>query len=338
MVPKIVHNKDVDAKPRRRRLRYVQTLPTLCTLGNLLCGFGAMTLCLRAMCAMWVSGAAVNLADTISLNSPLMERLLPTHLVMAAYLIFLAAIFDALDGRLARWTRHTTDFGAQLDSLADVVSFGVAPPLIMTALLMRQMNSDYALIIAPFSVHFIGRLTWIAAAVYAACAALRLARFNVENKEVEQSHQTFRGLPTPGAAGMLVSLIILHDHIFLYHREGTHTVAKLISEQGGMLCDLLLWSLPVFAALLGLFMVSRLHYLHFANRYLRGRRTFTDLIKLVFVLVAIAVYPEITLVVLLLLYTFSAPVRFAFQRFTVPSQNVASQTNDAATPPQQHSA
>jgi len=86
---------------------------------------------------MWLAGGSTAPLVIIERNSQLIERLLPTHIVMAAYLLFLAMIFDALDGRLARWTRHTTDFGAQLDSLADMVSFGAAPPLIVVALFTR---------------------------------------------------------------------------------------------------------------------------------------------------------------------------------------------------------
>ena len=299
-----IHKSDKPHK-RPRRLRYVQTLPTLCTLGNLLCGFGALTLCLRSM---WLAGEAINPAAVMTRESLLWERLLPSHVVIAAYLIFLAMVFDALDGRLARWTRHTTDFGAQLDSLSDIVSFGIVPPLIMVTLLTRQLQGVAPLVATPFNDSILGRLAWIMAAVYACCAALRLARFNVENEEVEQAHLTFRGLPTPGAAGALAAFIILYEHVFLFSARGAQLAAKPIGEQGGLFSDLLLWSLPPLCAALGILMVSRFHYTHIANKYLRGRRTFRDVVKFLFVAVAIAIYPEITLAVMVVGYALSAPI------------------------------
>ncbi|MCG3137636.1 MAG: hypothetical protein HJJLKODD_01485 [Phycisphaerae bacterium] len=296
---------------RRRRLRYIQTLPTLCTLGNLICGFGAITLCFRAL---WLAGGNNNPADVITLHNNMWERLLPSHLVMAAYLVFLAMVFDALDGRLARWTRFTTDFGAQLDSLCDIVSFGVVPPLLMIALLTRQLQGSSPLVVTPFSSDILGRLAWVAAAIYAACAALRLARFNVENQEVEQAHQTFLGLPSPGAAGALACLVILHDHVFFYDAVRRPVVAKMAGAQGGLLSDMLLVSLPILAVVLGLLMVSRYEYFHFVNRYLRGRRTFAGMIRVLFILVGVWVYPEITVGVLVLVYALSGPLRQAWLR------------------------
>src|SRR5205085_3796266 len=97
----------------------------------------------------------------------------------AAYLIFVAMIFDALDGRLARFTRHTTDFGGQLDSLADTVSFGAAPAFI--ALLLFKYEGPTL----PFAF---SRLIWAVGALYFSCAAIRLARFNVSNEHGEQHH------------------------------------------------------------------------------------------------------------------------------------------------------
>ena len=272
----------------------MQTLPTLCTLGNVICGFAALNLCLRAM---WISGDPSSTTEIIARNSHLMERLLPTHIAMAAYLVFLSMVFDALDGRLARWTRHTTDFGAQLDSLADIVSFGIVPPMIVITLMTRQSFQ-----VSPFGESMIGRIIWVIGAVYVACAALRLARFNVENEPVEQAHQTFRGLPSPGAAAAIAAIIILHEHVYFFDK-GT---AKVI--QGGAFSTCILWSLPFIALCLGLLMVSRFPYVHLVNKYLRRRRTFTDIIKFIFILVAIAIYPEITLGLLILGYALSGPL------------------------------
>ncbi len=101
-------------------------------------------------------------------------------------------LFDGLDGRLARMTRHTTDFGGQLDSLADVISFGAAP---------RLLPCRCSRIITPDILPLFSRLVWAIGALYMSCAAMRLARFNVSNEHGEQHHRSFLGLqaPVPGA-------------------------------------------------------------------------------------------------------------------------------------------
>ncbi len=295
-----LHRPRPDRKRKQRRLRYVQTLPTLCTLGNLICGFGAIHLCLRAM---WLTGDASAL-EIIQRNSELVERLLPTHIVMAAYLVFLAMVFDALDGRLARLTRHTTDFGAQLDSLADMVSFGAAPALIVIALLTRQLHGPEPLVVAPISGNLLGRAAWIMAAIYVACTAMRLARFNVETEPDEASHMRFRGLPSPGAAASLACLVILHDHVYFYDKAGG---AKALAAQGGSISVLILWSLPVLAVLLGLLMVSRFEYVHVVNRYLRGRLSFAGVVRGLIIVALTVLYPEVTVPVLVVGYALSGP-------------------------------
>src|SRR5688572_31864432 len=113
---------------RRAYIRSVYFLPSRATLGNAVCGFGAMY---------------VATFDTLNVgNDPLAKWLLTHRFMAAAYLIFLAMVFDALDGRLARFTRHTTDFGGQLDSLADVVSFGAAPAFITLMLFKSEGPQD----------------------------------------------------------------------------------------------------------------------------------------------------------------------------------------------------
>src|SRR5207247_4609569 len=135
-------------------------LPTLATLGNAVCGFGAMYV--AAFDASNVGG------------DPWAIKLYSFKFLAAAYLIFLAMVFDALDGRLARFTRHTTDFGGQLDSLADVVSFGAAPAFLALELFRAE---------GPARLPFVAsRFIWAIGALYFSCAAIRLARFNVSNQ------------------------------------------------------------------------------------------------------------------------------------------------------------
>ena len=113
-----------------------------------------------------------------------------TSLFAASCLIFLAMLFDALDGSTARWANRTSEFGAQLDSLCDAISFGAAP-----AFLMLQFSVSYG---------YHPRLLWMVAALYVVCTVLRLARFNVETDEDEKD-QGFSGLPSPAAAAVVAS-------------------------------------------------------------------------------------------------------------------------------------
>ena len=151
-----------------RREKVFAVLPTMLTLGNAACGFGAIT-----FAAKWSGG------------DPALS------LFIASCLIFLSMVFDALDGSAARLTKQTSEFGAQLDSLCDAISFGAAP-----AFLMLQFSQSRDLL------HL--RLLWWIAALYVACAVLRLARFNVETDE-DDAHDSFSGLPSPAAAGTVRS-------------------------------------------------------------------------------------------------------------------------------------
>ncbi|HTI50225.1 MAG TPA: CDP-diacylglycerol--serine O-phosphatidyltransferase, partial [Planctomycetaceae bacterium] len=162
--------------PRRQRMFAV--LPTMLTLGNAVCGFGAITF-----------AAKVDLATRTGWGKTDSECLF-----IAAVLVFLAMVFDMLDGRAARWAKQTSEFGAQLDSLCDAISFGAAPAMILIKF-------------SEFSNDFHPRILWGIAVLFVLCAILRLARFNVETDE-EDTHEFFSGLPSPAAAGTVVSFLI----------------------------------------------------------------------------------------------------------------------------------
>src|SRR4051812_2145598 len=204
---------------RRAYIRSVYSLPSLATLGNAICGFGAM----------YVSTLD---PDTVS-QDPVTNWFLLYRFVAAAYLIFMAMVFDALDGRLARMARHTTDFGGQLDSLADVISFGAAP-----AFLALQVFKESLLVQDPHFPPIISRLIWAAGAMYMACAAVRLARFNVSNEHGEQHHFSFLGLPSPGAGAVVASLVLMQQDLELLSHGGTDRLFHALS----LAC---LWTMPV---------------------------------------------------------------------------------------------
>lgn len=176
--------------------------------------------------------------------------------VMAGWLILIAGVCDSLDGRLARLTKSESAFGVQYDSLADMVSFGVAPAMLV-----------YTWVLSSY-----GRLGSVVAFLYMACAALRLARYNVRSSRLEKGH--FQGLPVPAAAGLLASWVIFYDHIY----EAIPVKSFLI----------------IFVtAALAMLMVSSLRYPSFKGMDFRSRRSFHYLVAGVAALVIIAIEPRV---------------------------------------------
>lgn len=240
---------------RRRRRAYIRSiysLPTLATLGNAICGFGAIYV------------AAMPL-DKVS-RVPGAEYFASDPFLIAAYLIFLAMLFDALDGRLARFTRHTTDFGGQLDSLADAISFGAAPAFLALQLFKQE---------GPYLPNMLARAVWAIGALYVACALLRLARFNVSNQHGEQHHFSFLGLPSPAAAALVASYVLMQRELRLSFIEYKYW----FFDVGADVCALVLPFLVLIGALL---MVSSARYPHLVNRFLRGKRSIA---RIIFVLI-----------------------------------------------------
>ncbi len=256
------------ARPRRK-IKTIQVLPTLITAGNLVCGVLAIAY----------------LLDAAALDGPRAEGLL----VKAAWLVFLGMFLDTLDGRIARMTGTTSAFGAQLDSLADVVTFGVAPALLAKSL------------VAPAFPEMTSRLIFGFCLLYVLGAALRLARYNVESERMARSgvmHVTrvFRGLPSPAAAGVIASLVLLnHEYV----------VGELIE-----------WTILIVTPLLGMLMISRLPYSHIANRYFDASRAAPVFVVLLVLLVYLVVAHFIeTVAGLFLLYALSGPLLSASNRW-----------------------
>jgi CDP-diacylglycerol--serine O-phosphatidyltransferase len=262
------------------RIPRVSILASLCTLGNALCGFAAITLTTKAL-------MAPDSAHTVFSND----------IKWAGYFIILAMVLDALDGRLARFARATSDFGGQLDSMADAVSFGVAPAFLMNRVVVEGLHDS----LIPAGLVEILRVAWVCGAVYLGCALIRLARFNVENVHDEEAHLSFKGLPSPAAAGALVSLIIVLTNLWPETEPGCG--ARII-----------LWALPIIAVVLGLLMVSNVRYLHLLNQFVRGRRPVSHLVVIVFGIALAALLKEIILPVGFGAYALSGPVLAAFRR------------------------
>ncbi len=230
---------------RKQRLKYIAILPSLITILNGVCGFAAIVFASKS--------AKLSFGQF-------------SYFAMSGYMILLAMIADMLDGRLARMNQSTSSFGGQLDSLCDIISFGVAPAFLMLKVLEYKLAGVAGL--NPVVEIFLQRFIWLAAGGYISCAAIRLARFNVENAEDESAHMSFIGLPTPAAAGVIVSLVILHQDTF-------QPLPRL---------DVIIYALPFSALGVAVLMVSRIRYPHILNQYLRGRKPFTHLIRVLLLL------------------------------------------------------
>jgi CDP-diacylglycerol--serine O-phosphatidyltransferase len=213
------------------------------------------------------------------------------NLMLSGWLIFLALIFDALDGHVARISRATSDFGAQLDSLCDVVTFGVAPGFLLVKM-CPQPTFQYRDAI------------WIIGASFAACAALRLARFNVETGE-EDDHLYFSGLPSPAAAAAIAGFGIL----FYELRRESHALADT-----AMIDQVIQWMLPFFAMLVAALMVSRIPYPHIVNQTFRGHRSFGHVVALVFLLVAIMSVRGYSVPIMGCGFVLYGPISYAWNR------------------------
>jgi CDP-diacylglycerol--serine O-phosphatidyltransferase len=276
---------------KRRRLRSLAFAPTLMTLGNLVCGFAAVHFALRAMYDL---GAGVPPPEFHRIPKPISELLLPSFLSIGAGLVILGMVFDLLDGLIARVTRSTTNFGGQLDSLADVVTFGVAPATLMVAFMAQQLSLE-AILPSPLSDHFIGRAAWVAAALYVAFVAIRLARFNVEHARADFDHRIFRGLPSPAAACVVVAFILFQD------RWGPFGQSVAV------------YTMPIVAVIISFLMVSRIPYRRFHRAYLMGKRPFSQFIAVLILLAVFWLVKAPTLFLLVMWYAASGPI-FLFAR------------------------
>ncbi|HIF73562.1 MAG TPA: CDP-diacylglycerol--serine O-phosphatidyltransferase [Porticoccaceae bacterium] len=241
------HEEIVSEGGKKVRRRGIYLLPNLLTLGALFSGFYAV-----------IAGMGGNFNE-------------------AGWAILIAGVLDGLDGRIARLTNTQSAFGAQFDSLSDMVSFGVAPALIM-----------FSWAFAP-----LGRVGWAASFIYMSCAALRLARFNVQLGTVDK--RFFLGLQSPMAAGLVTFVPWIG---FKYGLEITPIVAYLAAI------------LTVFA---GLLMISNYRYFSFKELNFKGTVPYMVFIFAVVLLVVVALYPHEVLLSMCVTYTISGPASWIYR-------------------------
>lgn len=226
---------------RDRRRQGIFLFPSLLTTANLFCGFFALLLSVEH------------------------------RYTEAAVAIFVAMVMDLLDGRVARLMKATSQFGVEYDSLADVISFCVAP----------------AFLLFSFALHSLGRAAWFGAFLFVVCGALRLARFNVQTGSVDR--RFFVGLSTPAAAGVAASIVIL-----LQGQEPGRAVRVAIA---------------VGTYLLALLMVSTFRYWSFKEIDFARRRPVETLLVVVLAVMIVATMHEVFLFLVFGGYAFSGPVR-----------------------------
>ena len=276
---------DPDPRPVRGVLRTTAMLPALFTVMNGVLGF-----------------ASIHFATKDALGAATMS-----HLSIAAWLIGAAMVCDMLDGLLARMTRRTSDFGAQLDSLSDMISFGVAPAVLMLRTVTMALKEE--LIGLPPQLPLLERAVWVVAAAYVACAALRLARFNVENESDESAHMNFRGLPSPGAAATIVAMVLLFAHLSetqagLLHRAW---MKPWMGAAVGI-------GLPIITLAIALLMVSRLTYPHIVNQYVRGKRPFGHLVRVIVIGLFLYLELYVSMAAGITVFALSGPVGALWRR------------------------
>lgn len=216
-------------------------LPSLLTLGSIFCAFYGTVLAIKQ------------------------------EFVWAAALILTAGFFDGIDGKVARLTKTTTRFGLELDSLADVISFGMAPAILMYMWVLVSM----------------GRVGWISAFLFVACGALRLARFNVQSGSIDPKR--FNGLPIPAAAAMVATLVLFFHKLELDPAD--FRIILLLVTTG-----------------LAFFMVSNIKFHAFKDLTLVKQKPFSSTVAFVLMLALIASAPAVVLFLLCAAYVVSGPV------------------------------
>ena len=265
---------------RKRRLKTIQMLPTLLTLGSACFGFAALYCCALELQDL---GAGQDAKTVQTLGRAFLETKASTYLAIAAWMVLAGMICDALDGRIARLTKSTSRFGEQLDSLVDAITFGVAPALMVVTFVRRELGP---LDTMPFGYERFPQMVWLMATVYVCCSVLRLARFSVEATSEEADHSGFRGLPSPGAAAAIISMIYIHDQ-YKYQDQWPWMTEYVVP----WLTHGIVVAAPLLTLLIALLMVSRVPYRHFVSAFLQ-RRPFKHVIPVMLAIPCVYLFTE----------------------------------------------
>ena len=248
-------------------------LPNLMTAGNLFCGFVAIINCIQARLQTVAPGTYTHSPDRLY--------------TQAVWFILAAVVFDSLDGRLARLGGRESLFGAEFDSLADVVSFGVAPALMVFFLILSPTQGYPAF----------RQIGWFIGFIYLLCAAVRLARFNVITNPMlykpKDGSKDFVGLPVPAAAGTVASLVL-----FLLHFSDENQEVRRLAL-----------ILPILLLLIALLMVSTIRYPSFKQVDWQMKTRFRTFVGIIVAAGFIFWQQEVALLCLFLGYIFYGMIR-----------------------------
>ncbi len=247
----------------------MSVLPSLFTVGTLVCGYYAIMNTFKG--SQMLAPAAGTGLGLVAFDA-------------AAKAIGWGVLFDILDGRIARLTNSTSDFGREFDSLADIITFGLAPALLAFAWGIRPVEEVYG----PLLVHHLRQIGWIVTFAYVICGAARLARFNIQSHRASIDRRYFVGLPIPAGAGVIAAVV--------------HFAKDPLTEwlQGLLLLGMV--------AILAFLMVSRMRYYSFKTLDLRRRRPYVAIIFMGIVIWAMWTYSEPVLLVIALTYALSGPI------------------------------
>ena len=217
----------------------------------------------------------------------------------AAAGIFCAMVLDSLDGRVARMTNTQSAFGEQMDSLSDMVSFGAAPALVAYA----------------WSLKSLGRWGWVAAFVYCACAALRLARFNVNTSIVDKKY--FQGLPSPAAAALIAGFIgLMSDRDVQLFLDGWFSWAQLT------------WMMFALTLYAGLSMVTNIPFYSFKEINLKRSVPFAAIVLIALIIAVITIHPQTVLFGIFVFYGFSGYGVYVFRKYKGQPTSMISTSTD----------
>ena len=255
-------SEDLYEEPQSRLRKGIYVLPNLFTLAALFGGFYAIVMAMN------------------------------NQFEASAIGIFCSIVLDSLDGRVARMTNTQTEFGAQMDSLADMVSFGAAP----------------ALITYEWALKDLGRWGWFAAFIYFSCAALRLARFNVNTTTVDK--RFFQGLPSPAAAALVLGFIWLMTDVGFSPADNRWVMFGVI----------------LYA---GLTMVSNLPFYSFKDFQMRKSVPFAVIVSFALIIALINIHPPTVLFSLFLVYGTSGYVVYVWRRYKgIPTSVISTSTEE----------
>jgi len=263
------HDLKPEVKKNGRLRRGVYVLPSIFTVGTLLCGYFAILSTLKGT-QMLAAGIGASLSLVAFDN--------------AAKAIGWAVLFDGLDGRIARLTNSSSNFGREFDSLADVITFGVAPAFLAYAWGVRALEEVYG----TQALQHLRQVGWIVTFGFVICGAARLARFNIDSTKATSDRRYFVGLPIPASAGVVAALVHwwkdpVNDWVF------------------GVV-----WLAVV--AVLAFLMVSRVRYYSFKALDLRRRRPYVSIIIIGLIVWAIWAFSEPVLLTIALTYLLSGPI------------------------------